>query len=82
MSNQPSTVDTIRSTAASATHTVTETLDPSQNQRSDNTASGSKNGDQGSSSDTSYKRQLDEAAYTYALTDEENKKETLIEKSA
>jgi hypothetical protein len=75
-------MDTIRSTAVSATNTVAETLDPSQDQRSDNTASGSKSGAQGPSSDTSYKRQLDEVAYTYAPAEEENKTETLIEKGA
>lgn len=80
MSNQPSTMDTIRSTAASATQTVAETLDPSQNQGSDNNTTSSKKDSQGSSSDKSYKQQLDEAAYTHAPVGEENKNETLVEK--
>jgi hypothetical protein len=80
MSNQPSTMDNIRSTAASATHTVAEIIDPSQNQGSDNTNLSSKKDPQGVSSDKPYKEQLDEAAYTYIPQGEEKKKESLVEK--
>lgn len=80
MSNQPSTIDSIRSTAASATHTVAEALDPSQNQGSDSATSSSKKDAQSSSSDKSFKEQLDEAAYTYTPPGEEKKMESLLEK--
>lgn len=80
MSNQPSTMETLRSAAASATQNVAETLDPSRDQSSDNKMSDSKEDVQGSSSDKSYKQQLDEAARTHTSAGEENKKETFIEK--
>jgi hypothetical protein len=80
MSNQPSTIDDIRSTAASATHTVAETLDPSQNQNSENTNLNSTRDSQGISSDKSFKERLDETAYTYTPLGEEMKKDSLVEK--
>jgi hypothetical protein len=80
MSNQPSTMDNIRSAAASATHAVAETLDPSQSQGSDNKNSSSKKDRQGTLSDKSYKEQLDEAAYSCMPPGEEEKMESLVEK--
>ncbi len=80
MPNQPSTMDTVRSTAASATQTVVGTVDSSQNQGSNSTNSSSNTGPQDSSSHKPYKQQLDEAAYTYTLPGEDTKKETLVEK--
>jgi hypothetical protein len=73
-------MDTIRSTAASATQTVVETLDSSQNQGSQNETPNSKKDAQDPSGDKSYKQQLDEAAYTYTPAEDETEKETLIEK--
>ena len=73
-------MDSIRSTAASATHTVAEALDPSQNQGSDSAAPSSRKDPQGSSIDKSFKEQLDEAAYTYAPPGGDKKKESLVEK--
>jgi hypothetical protein len=70
MSNQASTMDSVRSTAASATQTVVDTLDPLKSQGSDSTAL----------RDKSYKEQLDEAAYSQRIPAEGEKKETLYEK--
>jgi hypothetical protein len=80
MSNQPSTMDNIRSTAASATHSVAEALDTRGNQGNPKKNSNSKE-TQGNSSDKSFKDRLDEAAYTYAPPGEEKKQETFVEKS-
>lgn len=80
MSNQLSTIDSIRSTAASATQNVAETLDPSQNHGSDSMNSSSNKDPQGTTSEKSYKEQLDEAAYTFTPQGEEKKNESLVEK--
>lgn len=64
MSHQPSTVETIRSTAAQATHTVAETLDPSEEKEASGWRSKNSLKDaQGEPSKKgSYKEQLNEAA--------------------
>ncbi|OBT70444.1 hypothetical protein VE03_00035 [Pseudogymnoascus sp. 23342-1-I1] len=64
MSRQPSTIESLRYTASDVTHTVAETLDPSEEKKA------SKLGQEESlddskrfmSQDVSYKEQLDEAA--------------------
>lgn len=58
MSHQQSTVESLRSTASEATHTVAETLDPSEN----NKASKRRQEESFLSQDVPYKEQLDKAA--------------------
>jgi hypothetical protein len=64
MSRQPSTVESLRSTASEATHAVAETLDPLEYKRAskwrqEESLDGSR---RLPSQDVSYKEQLDEAA--------------------
>lgn len=64
MSHQPSTIESLRSTASEATHTIAETLDPSEDKkaskwRQEESLDGSR---RLPSQDVSYKEQLDEAA--------------------
>ncbi|KFY45144.1 hypothetical protein V495_03104 [Pseudogymnoascus sp. VKM F-4514 (FW-929)] len=82
MSHQPSTVESLRSTASEATHTVAETLDPSEEKKSskwrqEETLDGSRTLP---SQDVSYKEQLDEAATSGRKNSEEE--ESIVEKAA
>lgn len=80
MSHQPSTVESLRSTASEATHTVAETLDPSEEKRAskwrqEETLDGSRTLP---SQNVSYKEQLDEAATSRRKSSEEE--ESIVEK--
>ncbi len=77
MSNQPSTMDNIRSTASSATHAVAETLDPLSdgcNKQNSNT----NDGQETSTQKQTYQDKLKAAAYSNRPPPK--KEETLIEK--
>lgn len=84
MSNQPSTMDNIRSTASSATQSVAQTLDPSADQKSSGSDEKNKIKDsQGQvCEEGSYQHQLDEAAHKGGLgkATEQKKEETFMEK--
>ncbi|OBT92214.1 hypothetical protein VE01_09967 [Pseudogymnoascus verrucosus] len=82
MSRQPSTAESLRSAASEATHTVAETLDPSEDKnpskwRQEESLDGSR---RLPSQGVSYKEQLDEAATSEQKGSEEE--ESIVERAA
>lgn len=80
MSRQPSTVESLRSTASDATHAVAEILDPSEDKkaskwRQEESLDGFR---RLPSQDVSYKEQLDEAATCEQMGSEEG--ESIVER--
>jgi len=71
MSNTPSQTDTLRSAAATATHAVAETIEPSEEKQKSR-----------SDDKESYKDRLDKAAYEYEGHNAPPKNETLVKKAS